>query len=407
MFGPLRWLVIAAAFALPTAATAQVQVNQNFVTQGPAPAFGPTGVSRSADAPPNGNVSGAIGPVIADPGNANRFFIGTTNGGIWTTIDGGTTWTPLSDKQASLSIASLSLDPTDPNRNTLIAGTGLTSNGGVCRAFACFFTGSGGLRNGLLYSQDGGNSWTSLGAATLGGQTVDAVAARGSTLIAGTFEPSNLVTSAAQQRVGGLYRSSDGGATFTLISGTGGLTTGPVSSIVGDPNNSNRIYAAVSSPSAATNAQTTLFVSNDAGVNWAPVFGAAQSGGTISAASQTVLKVASAPGGALAVGVVDLATNRVTGLFWSGNSGATWTPLPTPILNNGGQAPVNFAIAIDPNLTNLVYVSGDTIASTPFTVTAFRIDANTMAVSSITDGNTGNGSTVHADSRAITFDANG
>jgi len=354
MFGPLRWLVIAAAFALPTAATAQVQVNQNFVTQGPAPAFGPTGVSRSADAPPNGNVSGAIGPVIADPGNANRFFIGTTNGGIWTTIDGGTTWTPLSDKQASLSIASLSLDPTDPNRNTLIAGTGLTSNGGVCRAFACFFTGSGGLRNGLLYSQDGGNSWTSLGAATLGGQTVDAVAARGSTLIAGTFEPSNLVTSAAQQRVGGLYRSSDGGATFTLISGTGGLTTGPVSSIVGDPNNSNRIYAAVSSPSAATNAQTALFVSNDAGVNWTPVFGAAQSGGTISAASQTVLKVASAPGGALAVGVVDLATNRVTGLFWSGNSGTSWTPLFVPALNNGSQAPVNFAITIDPKNTNLV-----------------------------------------------------
>ena len=404
---PLRWVVVAAAIALPTAAAAQLQVNQNFVGQGPAPAFGPTGVSRSADAPPNGNVSGAIGPVVADPGNANRFFIGTTNGGIWTTIDGGTTWTPLSDKQASLSIASLSLDPTDPNRNTLIAGTGLTSNGGVCPAFACFFTGSGGLRNGLLYSRDGGNSWTSLGAATLGGQTVDAVAARGNTLIAGTFEPSNLVTSAAQQRVGGLYRSPDSGATFTLISGTGGLPTGPVSSIVGDPNNSNRIYAAVSSPSAATNAQTALFVSNDAGVNWTPVFSAAQSGGTISAASQTAIKIATGPGGTIAAGVVNLATRTVTGLFWSGNSGATWTQLPTPNLNPGGQAPVNFAIAIDPNNTNLVYVSGDRIPALPFTVTAFRINANTLAVSSITDANTANASTVHADSRDIAFDANG
>jgi hypothetical protein len=38
---------------------------------------------------------------------------------------------------------------------------------------------------------------------------------------------------------------------------------------------------------------------------------------------------------------------------------------------------------------------------------AFRINANTLAVSSITDANTGNGSTVHADSRDITFDANG
>jgi hypothetical protein len=193
-----------------------------------------------------------------------------------------------------------------------------------------------------LYSNDGGSTWTSLGAATLGGQTVDAVAARGNVLLAGTFEES-FAASAAQRRVGGLYRSADGGATFTLVSGTGGLPTGPVNSIVGDPNNSNRIYAAVSSPSAATNAQTALFISNNAGVNWTPVFGQAQSGGTISAANQTILKIASAPGGALAVGVVNLTTGTVTGLFWSGNSGANWTALTVPVLNNGAQAPINFA----------------------------------------------------------------
>ena len=110
MLGPLRGLVIAVAFALPSAAAAQLQVNQNFLTQGPAPSFGPTGTVQSADAPPNGNVVGAIGPVIADPLNANRFFIGTPAGGIWRTSDGGATWTPLTDQQASLSIASLARD---------------------------------------------------------------------------------------------------------------------------------------------------------------------------------------------------------------------------------------------------------------------------------------------------------
>src|SRR5262249_40642388 len=406
----LHWLVGAVALVLPSAAVSQVQVNQNFVSQGPAPAFGPIGVSRSADAPPNGNVTGAIGPVIIDPLDANRFFIGTVGGGIWSTTNGGMAWTPLTDKQATLSISSLAFDPTDPNRNTLIAGTGLTANGTVCLRGPCFFTGSGGLRNGLLYSNDGGSTWTSLGAAALGGQTVDAVAARGNVLLAGTFEESNLARAVpAQRRVGGLYRSADGGATFTLISGTGGLPTGPVNSIVGDPNNSNRIYAAVSSPGAATNAQTALFVSNDAGVNWTPVFGAAQSGGTISAADQTVLKVASAPGGALAGGVVDLATRRVTGLFWSGNSGASWTALAVPALNNGNQAPINFAITIDPQQTNQVYISGDRIPAAPFTVTAFRIDAlnSPGTATSITDQNTANGSTVHSDSRSLTFDANG
>jgi hypothetical protein len=103
-------------------------------------------------------------------------------------------------------------------------------------------------------------------------------------------------------------------------------------------------------------------VSNDIGATWIQVFGAAQSGGTIQAGTQTAIKIATGPGGAIAAGVVNLTTGRVTGLFWSGNSGATWTQLPTPTLNNGGQAPVNFAIAIDPNNTNFVYVSGDRIA---------------------------------------------
>src|SRR5215831_16149193 len=140
-------MLLASVFTTPIAAFAQVQINQNFVSQGPAPAFGPI---RSAD------VTGAIGPVIADPLDANRFFIGTVEGGIWSTTNGGVTWTPLTDKQATLSISSLAFDPTDPNRNTLIAGTGLTANGSVCPS-GCF-TGSGGLQNGLLYSRDGGNT---------------------------------------------------------------------------------------------------------------------------------------------------------------------------------------------------------------------------------------------------------
>jgi hypothetical protein len=373
MFRPLRWLVIATALALPTAAFAQVQVNQKFVTQGPAPAFGR--VSGSVDAPPNGTVTGAIGPVIADPLNANRLFVGTVGGGIWTTTNGGVTWMPLTDKQATLSISSLAFDPTDPTHRTLIAGTGLTANGSVCSTGACFFTGSGGLQNGLLYSQDGGDTWTSLGAATLANQSVVGVAARGNVMVAGTFEISLL---GGNQNSGALFRSTNGGATFTQISGAAGtgLPNGPVSSIVGDPNNPNRLYAAVTAPNAAGNASTALFVSNDIGATWTQVFGMAQAPRLISPAFQTVLKVASAPGGALAVGVIRLFVNPITnqpfnqaiGLFWSGNSGATWTPnlFPAaPALNNGGMAPVNFAIAIDPNNTNLVYVAGDRIAPPP------------------------------------------
>src|SRR5262245_30725480 len=134
MFGPWRGFVIAAAWALPAAAAAQVQVNQNFVTQGPAPSFGPLGIVQSGDGPngQTGHVAGAVQAVVADPLDANTLFIGTPGGGIWKTIDGGTTWKALTDKQATLSISSLAFDPTDPTR--LIAGTGLTSNGSVAES---------------------------------------------------------------------------------------------------------------------------------------------------------------------------------------------------------------------------------------------------------------------------------
>ena len=78
----LHRVIIAVAFALPSAAAAQVQLNQNFVPQGPSPSFGPTIVTQSGDAPPNGNVAGAVGPVVADPVNANTLYIGTPGGGM-------------------------------------------------------------------------------------------------------------------------------------------------------------------------------------------------------------------------------------------------------------------------------------------------------------------------------------
>ena len=413
MFGPLRGFVIAAALLVPSAGVAQLQVNQNFVTQGPAPSSGLVNIVQSGDGPngQSGHVAGAVQAVVADPFDANTLFIGTPGGGIWRTKDGGTTWKPLTDNQATLSISSLAYDPTDATRNTLIAGTGLTANGSVGETLAS----SGGLRNGLLYSQDGGNTWKSLGTATFAptpetAQSVAGVAARGNVLVAGTYEISGFAT---DRHSGALYRSTDGGTTFKKISGAVGtfLPDGPVSSIAGDPNNPSRLYAAVTAPNAAGNASTALYVSDNMGATWTQKFGALQSDGTIQAARQTILKIATGPEGAVAAAVVEyLPTghSKVTGVFWSGDSGMTWTKLPLPPVTSINQASVNSAIAIDPKNKNLVYLSGDENASaTNFTVSAFRIDVTQMTSKSITDANTANGSTVHSDSRAITFDASG
>jgi len=108
MFGPWRGFIVAAALALPAAAAAQVQVNQTFIPQGPSPKFGEISIVQSGDAPPNGTVGGAVQAILLDPAlGSQTMFIGGVNGGIWRTTNGGASWTPLTDKQASLSIGSL------------------------------------------------------------------------------------------------------------------------------------------------------------------------------------------------------------------------------------------------------------------------------------------------------------
>ena len=420
-FGFARLILLALAVLAPALLAGPNAGAQTFLPQGPNVSSGNIFTVQSGDAPPNGSVAGALGAVVASPTDANTIYVSSPNGGIWRTTDGGATWTALTSTQANLSIASLAFDPTDATSRTLIAGTGLTSNGTICGNSPppCFLAGSGNTPSGLLMTRDGGATWTALGGATLAGQTVDAVAERGQVILAGTYEMSFLAPSAARTG-GGLYRSTDGGATFNLVSGGSGLPAGPVSSIVGDPANTNRLYAAVTAPNTTAGglASTAIYVSNNAGATWAPVFTAANSGTTpvINGTTQTAIRMAAGPNGTLAVGVFTLPNGipagggALTGLFYSSNSGATWTQLtiPNPTINNGNQATPNFAIAIDPNNPRFVYVSGDRIAANPFTVTAFRIDAIANTATSLTDaGFTANGSTVHADSRALTFDANG
>jgi hypothetical protein len=166
-FGRPDWLRLAAATLLAAGLSAawsllgwaqQPAFIQSFQSQGPAPVFGPAADVQSGDAIPNATTSGAIQAVLPDPNNANRLFIGSVNGGVWSTTNGGTTWRPLTDNQASLSIASLAFNST--NSQQIYAGVGLVSNGMFGNKDPA---GRGGARTGLLWSNDGGTTWQPLG----------------------------------------------------------------------------------------------------------------------------------------------------------------------------------------------------------------------------------------------------
>jgi fibronectin-binding autotransporter adhesin len=375
---------------------AQVQNGSIFNSEGPGPIVGGHVIVGSGDNPPNGTATGAFEAIAVDPTNPNNIFAGAVDGGIWKTTNGGTSWTPLIDQMASISISSLAFDPTDATHKTLVAGTGDISNGGFAsRSLFSTPANFGGLQNGLLYSTNGGTTWTHIGAAALSGQSV--------------------VEAGASFFTGALYRSTNGGATFTTVSGTGGLPTGPVTSLVGDPANPNTFYAAVTASNAGTKAQTAVYKSTDGGATWNAVFTSANSGVLITAGAQTSIKLASGPVGTVAVGLVDIGTGALTGLFYSNNGGGTWTTLTAPAVNPGGQAPVNIALAIDPTSTNLVYVEGDNNFNNNGGFNALnimRVNATNNTATAMSDdtgvpSNTANGSFVHPDGRVLVFDSNG
>ena len=353
---------------------------------------------------PVGTGSGAVSAIVTSPGNANIIWIGTTNGGVWKTIDGGNNWAPLTDNQASLSIGSLALDPTDASNNTVIAGIGIVDNGLVGSSGGNSFR--GGLQTGLLRSIDGGTTWTTLGGTALANLSVIGVQARGATILAATFEQQDSTSTKASL---GLYRSTDSGATFTRLSTGAGLVDGAATSLVGALDSTTRLYTAVTSASSTDKSSTAVFVSNDTGTSWTQIFGAAQSNGLITAnGNQTMLRVASGPNGQVAVLVISIGPGANTqvpvGLFYLANASASWAQFTLPVLDTGNQSAVNTAIAIDPTNAGFVYVSGVNDGNNFAPV--FRVTAS-GATAMVGATFTGDGSSPSTDSRVITFDKTG
>ncbi len=94
---------------------------------------------------------GRVVAVAGDPANPQVFYFGSTGGGVWKTTDGGLYWENVSDtffKRAS--VGAIAVAPSDPN--VIYAGMGETTiRGNVSHG------------DGIYRSTDGGQTWTHLG----------------------------------------------------------------------------------------------------------------------------------------------------------------------------------------------------------------------------------------------------
>ena len=170
-------------------------------------------------------MSGRIADLAIDPSDPNVRYAAVGSGGVWKTVNAGTTWAPIFDGESSYSIGCVSIDPS--NSNIVWVGTGENVGGRHV-----------GFGDGVYRSADGGAHWEKRGLAE--SQHVSKILIHP--------DDSDVVWVAAQGPLWspggerGLYRTTDGGATWKRVLG-GGEWTG-VTDVVADPRDPERLYAA-------------------------------------------------------------------------------------------------------------------------------------------------------------------
>ncbi len=170
-------------------------------------------------------MSGRIADIAVHPDDPSVWYVAVGSGGVWKTVNAGTTWTPVFDEESSYSIGCVTVDPSNPN--VIWVGSGENVGGRHV-----------GFGDGVYRSRDGGASWENVGLGD--SQHI-------SRIIVHPQDPS-VVWVAAQGPLWspggdrGLYKTVDGGATWTRVLG-GGEWTG-VTDVVIDPRDPDRLYAA-------------------------------------------------------------------------------------------------------------------------------------------------------------------
>jgi hypothetical protein len=191
-----------------------------------------------------GNDNGLVTAIAVNPNNNIIIYLGSAQGGVWRSGDGGAHWTPIFDKQASLGIGEpggIAIDPNDTN--TIYVGTsgrvGSAEPDTVSQPIA-----------GLFKSRDGGASWVAVGSGFPAGNTGNATQFKNQnqTINVIIVDPANssVVYLASTS---GVFTSRNGGLDWTPATGISGANTDTRSLALdlSSPANARILHAGVSS----------------------------------------------------------------------------------------------------------------------------------------------------------------
>ncbi len=249
--------------------------------------------------------SGRISDFAVVPGHPETYYVAASAGGVWKTVNNGTTYDPIFDGQGSYSIGCVSLDPT--NSNVVWVGTGENNN-----------QRSVSYGDGVYKSEDGGQSWNNMGL-----KNSEHIAK----VIVDPSEPNTIFVAAygpvwKEGGDRGVYKSTDGGTTWICVKSVSQYTG--CNDLVMDPRNPKVLYAAFHQRMRKVftyiggGPETAVYKTTDGGTTWKKLEGGLPGGDLgrialgLSPANPDVLYA-----------VVEAKDNK-GGIYRSNNRGASW-----------------------------------------------------------------------------------
>lgn len=165
--------------------------------------------------------TGRINSMAVDPNSSNIWYAGAPAGGIWKSLDAGSTWTNLFDEFLQIGVSGIAIDPNDSN--TIYIATG---DDDAADSFSV----------GMFKSTDGGATWFETGL----GPSSDAGWSNGRLISEVAIDPTNSNIIWASTSFG-LYKSLDAGVTWQ------NKQSGNIKDFRFKPGDSNTIYAITNS----------------------------------------------------------------------------------------------------------------------------------------------------------------
>jgi photosystem II stability/assembly factor-like uncharacterized protein len=343
-------------------------------------------------------MSGRVADVAIYEPNSNIWYVGTAHGGIWKTINNGTTFEPQFQQQGLMSIGDIAVSQSNPdlvyvgsgeaaNRQSTSWGDGVykSTDGGktytnvglktsrhinrvvidprnndvVWVAAVGPLFGPGGER-GIFKTTDGGKTWK---------QTLKVDDDTGANEVAVDPNDNKILYASTYQRRrtaccmngggpgSGLWKSTDAGETWTRLKN--GLPEGPLGRIGLDVyrKRSNILYALIEGPAAGRGGGGGGQAAGAPGRGGqaAPAQGGAAATAP-AAAAPAAAEAGPAPfqGGGGGRGLATGVNASATGLYRSDDAGASWRKV-----NNNNPRPMYFSqVTIDPNDPDVVYMGG-------------------------------------------------